>query len=303
MNRFFNRLLVIEVRGALTLEAARLGPDLVPPAGKPARLSTDGGHSWADLVFDPTPTSRVPAGGWLECDNNETQMDSVATLSNPSPKRCRLQVVDPANRTVRPLAFAPPITAYVVAPVPADAGLWVMGLDHSRRAAVSVSRDGGVTWSTSSFGGTLPLDAVGTKEGHSYTMQVSTHNGRIVHVIVAYLDKDCGFRSTDGGGTWKPTNGGAPLPEPLDTAWPGITLPAGTHVLQRWAGGKHIQPLTGVNDAATYAVAPRPGWPALDAGVTGVVREGNAGVYLTNDYRTLSYSTNGTDWHEVTPQV
>jgi hypothetical protein len=129
--------------------------------------------------------------------------------------------------------------------------------------------------------------------------EVSTHDGRIVHVIVAHLDQDYGFRSTDGGLTWKPTNGGAVLP--ASTA-PDITLPDGAHVLQVWGTGNRFVPLTGVNGAATYVAVPRPGWPALTSGTSSVVVEGTSGLYLAHDSRTLAYSTNGIDWHEVTPQ-
>jgi hypothetical protein len=223
----------------------------------------------------------------------------VTLLSVPASKRCALRVVDPARRTAHPLASAPPVTAYGVAPVPAAAGLWVLGLDGNRRPAVSVSRDGGATWSTSSFGGPVPPDAAGTKQGNSYTVEVSTHDGRIAHVIVAYLDKAYGFRSTDSGHVWKPTNGGVPLP---GTVLPGITLPDGTPVLQVWGTGNRFEPLSGVDDAATYVAVPRPGWPALNAGESSFVWAETSGLYLASDRRTLAYSTNGTDWHEVTPR-
>jgi hypothetical protein len=276
----------IEVRGPLTLEAA-------------GRLSVDGGRTWRDLVAAATPTARVPAGGWLECDDHGTRTGPVAILSAPGSTGCELRVVDPANRTVRPLAAPPPITAYGMAVVPAGTGLWVLGLDGGRRPAVSISRDGGGTWSTSSFGNPVPAEAAGTKQGSSYTAEVSTHDGRTAHVVVAYLDKSYGFRSTDGGHGWKPTNGGAALP---GSTVPGITLPDGTHVLQVWGAGNRLVPLSGVDDAVTYVAVPRPGWPALDSGVSRVVGEGTAGMYLATDHRTLAYSTNGTDWHEVTPR-
>jgi hypothetical protein len=279
----------VEVHGPATLTAGI------------RKLSTDGGHLWTDFDADPTPATRVPPGGWLYC-YSAWQMGADAIVSAPAP--CEPRVVDPGAGTVRPLAGPLPITPYAVAPAPPAAGLWVLGLDAGRRAAVSVSRDGGATWSTSSFGDPVPAGAVNTKDdGNAYTVQVSTYDGTVAHVITGRPDQHHGYRSTDGGHSWSPTNGGAPLPDPLVDGEPGLTLPDGTHVLQRWpqGGASYVQWLTGVDGAARYDPVPRPGWPVLSSGRYGYPVIGGTGLLLAYDNRTVAWSTDGTTWHQAVP--
>jgi len=248
-----------------------------PVRGRPARLSTDGGRTWADLATATSPVARVPAAGWLACAGELTGQDT-----------CDPWVVDPGARRAGPLATPPDLTVRDVPELPPAAGLWVTGVDGSGRAAVGVSRDGGATWSTHGF--PVPEGRSGDLV-HLPRVRLSTRDGRTVDAVVGNGLSDYGFRSTDGGRTWHATNGGAPLPGALDVDDPAVTLPDGTHVLQR-RDGDRIRPLFG-GGAAGYVADGDRQWPATAA------HTAPDGTLVSRDWDNLYLSTDGAAWFEV----
>jgi hypothetical protein len=240
--------------GATTLEMA----------GPTPKISTDGGRTWSPRVDDPTPAATVPAGGWLECGGS----------------LCTLQVVDPATSRWHPLAAPPPLDVKTIGAVPTAAGLWLTGLDPTTRApSVAVSRDGGATWTVRPIappaGDTPPI--------------VATYDGTTAYAILGLKETSHGYRTTDGGRSWQPINGGAQLPSPCPDP-PSVVLRDGTHVLQCDGG-----PRVGVDGGARYVAGQLPDWP-------GTVQVTRSGGFFSYRGGTLSVSSDGRHWTKVTPR-
>jgi hypothetical protein len=290
------------VRGPTTLVAPATGPK---SGSQPMRVSLDGGRSWQPVTTDNTPRATVPAGGWLDCDS-DSGFTSVPLFPQQS---CVLRAVDPVAHTIRPLAPPSGITPAMAAPVPADAGLWLLGMDGDRNATVSVSRDGGITWSTHHFG-VPPADPSPTVDPsstvaplvpdanqHRYDgIQLSTFDGRTVNAVLTRHPYAYGFRSVDGGQTWLPTGEGKPLPSMAPDYNPAVTLPDGTHVLQDEQDDHGIAWFGRPPDARTYVKAnARQGWPGRGAMMAG------DGHLFSYDGHQIWLSTNGTSWQAITP--
>jgi hypothetical protein len=275
----FPEVFDLDVRGARTLLAPEVH-EKAPVQGHAARISTDGGRTWADLTTSGTPATKVPAGGWLRCSDAGVRPGTTSSLLGA----CTLQVLDPAGRTIRPLATPPPGIATGVAEAPAAAGLWVTGFDGSGVPSVSVSRDGGVTWSVHSF-----PPPVRSSSGE---VRVSTPDGRAVCAMVGVAD---GYRSMDGGRTWQPIDVNDALSADGADLAPALMLPDGTHVRQRQtASGFHV--LFSPVGARAYVEGSRPAWPGL------AVHMADDGSYTAHDSRALYRSTDGTNWTRITPQ-
>jgi hypothetical protein len=292
------------VRGPTTLVAPATGPK---EGSQPMRVSIDGGRSWQSVTTDNTPQAKVPAGGWLDCDS-ETDVTSIPLFPQQS---CFLRAVDPIAHTIRPLAPPPGITPAMAAPVPANAGLWVLGMDSDKNATASVSRDGGITWSTHHFG-VPPTDPSPTvdpsstaaplipnPDPHAYNgIQISTFDGRTVNAVLTFRPYAYGFRSTDGGRTWQPTDGGKPLPTMTPDYNPAVTLPDGTHVLQDDRDDHPIVWFSQPPDARSYVQGnARAGWSSLSGGAM----MGADGHLVGRDAYHIWLSTNGTSWRKITP--
>jgi hypothetical protein len=286
------------VRGPTTLVAPATGPTF---GNQPMRVSVDGGRGWKSVATDNTPQAKVPTGGWLDC-NSTFGLTSIQLSPLTS---CLLRAVDPVAGTSRPLAPPPGVTPAMVAPVPAAAGLWVLGVDNDKNAAMSVSRDGGVTWYTHHFGAptnpspgvdpsaTAPPDP--SRNQHTVdSIQISTFDGQTVNAVLTKAPYAYGFRSTDGGQTWQPTNGGGPLPT-IAYNNPAVTLPDGTHVLQDLRGAHPTAWFGKQPDARSYSKANVQGWPSLGAMMGG---DGHLVGYDTNQ---IWLSTNGINWQRITP--
>lgn len=254
------------------------GPRTLVTTGSSMTISTDGGRTWSVAVADPTPVPSVPAGGWLMC----TDLPGG---------HCAPTVVDPAHGRLHPLATLPAVNAIDVPFAPDAAGLWIEGREPNGTPSVAVSHDRGVTWSVHAFTG-LPSGNGGMVNDNR--AHVVTRDQTTAYAVCGNGIETRGFRSTDGGVTWQPTNGGAQLPGPLAYIQPSTVLPDGTHVLQQ-QGDARIQPLFGRQGGDSYVAESRPGWPtvplhlAVDGSLVGA------------DHRSLYLSTDGRTWTTATP--
>jgi BNR/Asp-box repeat len=174
-----------------------------PRAPRDRQISTDGGAHWVPFSVDPAPLAAVPAGsravGW-----------AIPEVALPGPADMVVAAVDPATGAMRPLA-PPPLLRLHVQPAPLEAGVWVTGTDPvTRRPAVSVSQDGGRTWSTHVFAELAPEfdpptpgPAIVPPPGVSFPPFATTVDGRLVYLTVDSDGASYIFRSTDGGTTWQ----------------------------------------------------------------------------------------------------
>jgi hypothetical protein len=244
-------------------------------------ISTDGGRTWHPTTLDRTPVRTVPAGGWLSCYPAGGQKTSPGPLSDLRPPPCVVGVVDPATRTVHPLASAPSMTHFDQATVPSAAGLWLVGRDAQNRPSVAVSRDGGTTWS---------VHTVPPVEGGSPSL--ATYDGQTAYITIDLR----GFRTGDGGRTWQPINGGAQFLDGLAQVSPSIVRPDGTHVAQPYAGNGFVKPLVSRDGGKTYLAERSPdGYgPPLEMTF--------GGGYLGHTWDAIYLSTDGLHWRKVTPQ-
>ena len=108
--------------------------------------STDGAKTWREITI--REVDAIPAG-WR-------------TIAGAR----RVVAVDPATGDVVRLRAAPPSKLALVADTPPDAGIWVSGYAESdaqelvgEGSMVSVSRDGGRTWTSHTF--SEPLEETG----------------------------------------------------------------------------------------------------------------------------------------------
>jgi hypothetical protein len=173
------------------------------PAGNTdrPRFSTDGGRHRTDLRSAPGTVPEVPADGWATC-----QPDGLA---------CPVYGVDRHSGVQRRLAKQPPITPAAVDEVPAGAGIWVSGIVPAvNRAALSVSRDNGGTWTTHVFG---QDEADYPKDVADQSVGIATVDDTTAYAIVSIVTNDADnqmrvYRTTDGGQTWTRAQTGNTLP-------------------------------------------------------------------------------------------
>ena len=252
----------------------------------PAAISTDGGRTWVPLSTSSTPTAHVPAGGWLDCSHFESVYQQSIEIPG---KLCHLTVVDPKARTIRPLVPPAGITPYGAAAVPVEHGLWVAGLDGDGWLNVSVSHDGGLTWTTHRFGELprLARDKIANVAG--YSAAISTFDGQTAYAVIGFGSATHGYQTTDGGRTWTPVGAGAGLPHPSRMDGPAITLPDGTFVLQRQVNGK-FQPLVSIAEADRLRPDDLRDWPPT------LVFPDRNGWYTAVDGWTFYRSQDGVHW-------
>jgi len=147
--------------------------------------TTDGGLSWREAKVTPTGSGPVdliafPGGHWLlDGDLDRSSPDGSAwRIVNPPLESTRAdigsdelpRVEQPAGRLavwswesgrLGPLKNQPQLSARWVAPAPTADGAWWVGGLVGTSPAVSVSRDSGRTWTTTTLPGTAdPADSV-----------------------------------------------------------------------------------------------------------------------------------------------
>jgi hypothetical protein len=261
---------------------AKLGRSEID-SGMKRKISTDGGATWRDLKVSQTPVAATPPG---------TRLVDCITAT------CVL-AVDPATGTLAPLATQPALAQYVMATAPVDAGLWVKGLDPATgRPAVAVSHDRGQTWTTAVFTTEPPAPSPDGGPPRMYLPDIATADGRTVYATIegthdgyAHL-----YRSTDGGATWQRTNpDGPPTGLPFVTTQSFVTTD-GAHVMLLQEGDTVVAKIS--PDGSTYAPLAMPGGPA-DTGTAPTVI--NDSRYLWHDRQALYLSTDGRNWHRLTP--
>jgi hypothetical protein len=121
--------------------------------------------------------------------------------------------------------------------------------------------------------------------------QLVTYDGRTAYLVAGGY----GFRTTDSGRTWQPTNGGAALPESLVSGSQSIVLPDGTQVLQRYVGNDFVEPLVGRDGGTRYEAERLPGGFGPPLSMT------LGGGYVGHTWAAIYLSSDGWYWTKVTP--
>ncbi|GAB3142677.1 hypothetical protein GCM10027290_17660 [Micromonospora sonneratiae] len=248
-------------------------------------VSVDDGVSWSEMATTDAAVDAAPTNGGFAMQRvNEKIM---------------LCVIDPANRTIAPLAKQPPLAEFELVEVPTKAGVWVQGYDPvTRRPAVAVSQDRGANWQVSVFGAEAPARSVGGSIPTMYLPNVATTDGRTAYAI--FIDGGRSvrvYRSTDAGRTWTRTNPGDRISQ-LPLAGPRSHVASdGSHVLvaQDPEAG---YVLLASRDGRTYAPLEGTGLPVETTVSPGVaeIAEGRY-YYLTREQ--LYLSEDGMRWWPV----
>jgi hypothetical protein len=161
-------------------------------------VSVDGAASWRELRASTKPIAAVPSGQrLLECMSFK--------LGQP----CVIQTLN-SDAQAAPLASQPPIDVLRIDNRPADAGLWVQGIDRqTRKPALAVSHDQARTWTVKVFTEVDPVTTDGDPIGFigaAFLPDVNTADGQIAYVMLFKQDdsdEPLIYRTGDGGGTWR----------------------------------------------------------------------------------------------------
>jgi hypothetical protein len=161
--------------------------------------STDGGRTWSDAVPDELlpPTPIAPAA-------------ALASVCLTPGYNCQRGIGSTVDGASAPVPTQPPLSDPVAGGPPTEGGKhWAVGLDEAAGDwALSVTEDGGMTWSTS----VLRVPGVPTmrggwhlveRDGVMYTTVAGTFGVNQQGVLGV-------FRSTDGGVSWTRTFVGSP---------------------------------------------------------------------------------------------
>jgi hypothetical protein len=173
----------------------------------PMTLIRNGNGTWR--------TGEAEPGWWASTDGAKTwraitigEVDAIPAGWRVVAGGSRVIAADPATGEVVWLRAAPPPKLALVAATPPDAGIWVSGYAESdaqelvgEGSMVSVSRDGGRTWTSHTFSESLEEGGASTNG----SVVVATADGRAVYAV-GRVGADLRIhRSMDGGATWAPT--------------------------------------------------------------------------------------------------
>ncbi|WP_327000128.1 glycoside hydrolase [Dactylosporangium sp. NBC_01737] len=268
------------------------GLSMTSPTSAVARYSSDGGRTWKDTELASGTIAAVPPGGWPTCREG-----------NDGTTECAVHGVDAQTGAETKLATQPPVILPTgLEQTPANTGLWVSGyVPQSNRTGVSVSRDGGLTWSTYVFG----KDEADYPQGiNNQQVRIATVDGITAHAVVSVVT-DNGqnrllvYRTGDGGLTWQRTDPRGTLPW-LQHGDSSFVAADGTHVVQAVVSNP-ADWYAGTTGAYTK--------PAPVTGLDGVddmrqpVQTVAAGAYLLFDRSAVYVSPDGLHWtrHPVQP--
>lgn len=257
------------------------------PSGDDAtwRFSADGGRSWKDLKAQSGTIPAVPEGGWPACQED-----------NSGISRCVMYGTNPQTGVQQKLATQPPgMIPTGLVRTPAGSGIWVAGyVQQANRSGVSVSRDGGRTWSTHVFG---QGEADYPKDINNQFAGFATVDGTTAYAVVTAVtnnnqNRTLIYHTTDGGATWQ-------------RADPEHTVPWVQHGDASYlaADGTHVMQTSIENPAEWYAgttgaytkPAPMTGLEAIDD-MRQPVQTAGPGAYLTYDRAAVYTSADGLHW-------
>ncbi|MFC7550269.1 sialidase family protein [Plantactinospora sp. GCM10030261] len=286
----------LSVYGAKNLvlnEPRRLtvGPDgkVQPPPPRKMQISTDGGVGWRSLTVNEQRMPSVPADGAV-----------VQDRFGDNPAHGPIRVLDPASGTVGLLANQPPLRLLDLADVPASAGIWVQGFEpKTRKPAVAVSRDRGVTWAVSVFDAersvSLPTD--GTTPDIMARPNVATTDGTTAFAMFVGVPSDVRvYRSTDGGVGWQSVAAGVLGDTPLAGPESWVTAD-GSHVVSIQPNGAYT--FAASRDGGGYEAMTPDGLPAVDR--RPIVIDADHYLYRNTDH--LYRSGDGRNWQAVAVPV
>ncbi|MEV4518035.1 sialidase family protein [Dactylosporangium sp. NPDC049525] len=268
------------------------GLAMTGPTSAVARFSSDGGRNWKDVKLAAGTMAAVPAGGWPTCregSNGTTQ--------------CAVYGVNAQTGAEQKLATQPPaLIPTGVEPTPANTGLWVSGyVQQSNRTGVSVSRDGGRTWSTHVFGKDEPDYP---QDINNQQVRIATVDGTTAYAVVSVVTNNgqnrlLVYRTGDGGQTWQRADPGRTLPW-LQHGDSSFVAADGTHLVQTVVSNPGAW-YAGTTGAYTKP-APVTGLDGIDD-LRQPVQTVAAGAYLLYDRSAVYVSPDGLHWtrHPVQP--
>jgi hypothetical protein len=157
-----------------------------------------------------------------------------------------LVVVDPTSGRTTPLTAQPPLrTPTLFTGVDSRRGIWATGA-LGGQPAVSVSHDGGRTWSTRRFPAT-PVDQPPV---------LATFDGKLAYLFTVSAGRLRQWRSADGGSTWAESSPRMSWPAGADGAFGAVVRPNGSVLV--WRDGPPAMVFLESADGRTYRDAPGP---------------------------------------------
>lgn len=278
-------------------EVVALAPGLAVISSPPDNLvgttrwrhwfTRDAARTWREVSIKATDTTTtIPEGARLIADVLDPDADDV-TDPEPGYKTPRILVIDPATGRRKVLAQQPPLREPRVASgVPAyDGGWWVSGKDpRTGEAAVAVTRDSGLSWTSSRLGdvGNVWHTSVLAGPDASYAVVKGElpANEQVKNGLVAV------FRSTDGGRNWQRTWAFRPGREPRSSLSEILASDGSLRVITETPGSYLSR-----DGGRTFAPV---------SGEQGNVQHTRAGYLLTHNETGYQLSADGLTWRTVT---
>jgi hypothetical protein len=156
---------------------------------------------------------------------------------------------------LRSIPHQPPVNQRAVASTAQDAGIWVTGTDPvTGDVAVSVSRDAGMTW-TSTRLGVLAGDN---------TPVLATSHGQVAYLLTRTADRSFALFSTaDGGRSWNRLTTALPWPQTDNGTGYGIVVRPDGSLLAWLATSPTLSYIQSTDGGLRFANVSGPGGPVI----------------------------------------